>query len=193
MKAVAFNGSPRKGGNTEILIRKVFVELESAGISTELVQVGGKALRGCTGCCKCREMKNNTCVIKTDDMNSYIGKAVAADIIILGSPTYFADVTSEMKALIDRVGFVTRGNGSILKDKIGAAVVVARRAGSTHAFDSMNHFFQISSMIVVGSTYWNLGIGREIGEVEKDQEAAENMSDLGKRIAWLAKKIHLNK
>jgi multimeric flavodoxin WrbA len=189
MKAVAFNGSPRKGGNTETLLKKVLSELEAEGIHSELVQVGGKLLHGCTACCKCRELKNNRCVIKSDDLNTYIEKALDADIIILGSPTYFADVTSEMKALIDRMGFVTRGNGSLLKDKIGAAVVAVRRGGATHAFDTMNHLFQISSMIIVGSTYWNFGVGREKGEVENDTEAMENMIDLGKRIAWLAKKI----
>ncbi len=192
MKAVAFNGSPRKGGNTEILLKKILDELKSEGIETELVKVGGKSIRGCSACGKCRENQDTRCVIAGDELNEYIGKAIAADIIILGSPTYFADITSEMKALIDRMGYVTRGNGSLLKNKIGAAVVAVRRGGGIHAFDTMNHFFQISSMIVVGSTYWNLGYGREIGEVENDKEALENMADLGKRIAWLCKKTSPN-
>ena len=191
MKAIAFNGSPRKGGNTELLLRKVLSQLEESGISTELVQIGGRPLRGCVACYKCREAKNGKCAIKGDDMNSYIAKAVESEIIILGSPTYFADVSSEMKALIDRLGFVTRANDSLLKNKIGAAVVAVRRAGAIHAFDSMNHFFLISGMIVPGSTYWNLGVGRDVGEVEDDQEGIENMLDLGRRIAWLARKIHL--
>ena len=189
MKAVAFNGSPRKGGNTEILLKKVLVELETEGIDTELVQIGGKALRGCVACMKCIERKNKQCAIESDDMNKYIKKALEADVIILGSPTYFSDVSSEMKALIDRLGFVSRTGGNLLQNKIGAAVVAVRRGGATHTFDTMNHLFQISSMIIVGSTYWNFGVGREKGEVEKDEEAMENMADLGKRIAWLAKKI----
>lgn len=189
MKAVAFNGSPRKGGNTEILLKKVLVKLETEGIDTELVQIGGKVLRGCVACMKCIERKNKQCAIESDDMNKYIQKALEADIIILGSPTYFSDVSSEMKALIDRLGFVSRTGGSLLQNKIGAAVVAVRRGGATHTFDTMNHLFQISSMIIVGSTYWNFGVGREKGEVEKDEEAMENMADLGKRIAWLAKKI----
>ncbi len=188
MKAVAFNGSPRKGGNTETLLRKVLSQLESNGISTELVQIGGKPLRGCTACCKCSETLDGKCVIRADDMNLYISKAVESNIILIGSPTYFADVTSETKAFIDRVGYVTRANGSLLKNKIGAAVVAVRRAGGIHAFDSINHFFLISGMIVPGSTYWNLGIGRDIGQVESDQEGIENMEDLGRRIAWLVSK-----
>ena len=188
--AVAFNGSPRKGGNTEILLKKVLAELSVEGIQTELIQIGGKLIHGCTACGKCREMKNSKCAITNDELNSYIEKALSAEIILLGSPTYFADISSEMKALIDRMGFVTRGNGSLLKNKIGAAVMAVRRAGSIHAFDSINHFFLISGMIIAGSTYWNLGVGKEKGEVEKDAEGMENMADLGKRIAWLAKKIY---
>ncbi len=189
MNAVAFNGSPRKGGNTEILIKKVLAELEAEGIDTEIVQIGGKALRGCVACMKCVERKNKQCAIESDDMNKYIKKALEADIIILGSPTYFTDVSAEMKALIDRLGFVSRMGGNLLQNKIGVAVVAVRRGGATHTFDTMNHLFQISSMIIVGSTYWNFGLGREKGEVENDKEAMENMADLGKRIAWLAKKI----
>lgn len=189
IKAVAFNGSPRKGGNTEILLRKVLSEIEKEGIRTELIQVGGKPLRGCTACMKCRQSKETRCAIGTDDLNSYIEKALDAKIIIIGSPTYFADVSSETKALIDRLGFVTRGAGSLLKDKIGAAVVAVRRAGAVHAFDTINHFFLISGMVVAGSTYWNLGVGREKGEVENDAEGLENMADLGRRLAKLAKTL----
>jgi multimeric flavodoxin WrbA len=191
MEAVAFNGSPRKGGNTEILLKKVFMELESEGIKTEIVQIGGKLLHGCSACMTCRQKQNGRCAIDSDDMNKYIAKAVNADIILLGSPTYFSDVSSEMKALIDRLGFVSRSGGSLLKNKIGASVVAVRRGGATHAFDTMNHFFQVSSMIIVGSTYWNFAIGREKGEVLNDNEGMDNMADLGKRIAWLSKKLCL--
>lgn len=189
MKAVAFNGSPRKGGNTEIMLKRVLATLKTEGIETEFVHIGGKPLRGCTACGICLENKNGKCAITTDEMNTYIEKALAADIILLGSPTYFTDVTAEMKAFIDRLGYVTRGSGHLLKRKIGAAVVAARRAGATHAFDTMNHLFLISGMIIVGSIYWNLAMGRQKGEVEKDEEGMKNMTDLGKNIAWLAKKI----
>ncbi|MEM4247791.1 MAG: flavodoxin family protein [Candidatus Nanoarchaeia archaeon] len=190
MKAIAFNGSPRQGGNTEIALKKVLNELSAAGIQTELMQIGGKIIRGCIACMACRKNLNRSCAIDDDCVNECIEKALSSEIIILGSPTYFSDVTAEMKALIDRMGYVTRGNGSLLKDKIGAAVVAVRRGGGIHAFDTMNHFFLISGMIVVGSTYWNLCYGREIGEVENDKEGLENMSDLGKRIAVVAKKLY---
>jgi multimeric flavodoxin WrbA len=112
-----------------------------------------------------------------------------ADGIILASPTYFADVSTEMKALIDRAGFVTKANGGMLKRKVGAAVVAVRRAGAIHAFDTINHFFFISEMIVPGSSYWNIGVGREKGEVESDAEGVKTMQVLGENMAWLLKKL----
>jgi multimeric flavodoxin WrbA len=190
MKAIAFNGSPRKGGNTEILLKKVLEPISKAGIETELVQIGGKQIRGCIACYKCRENKNSKCAITSDMVNECIGKMIEADAIILGSPTYFAGMTSDMKALIDRAGFVAGGNGRLFSRKIGAAVVVHRRGGATNVLDSINHMFLISRMIVPGSTYWNFGVGREKGEVENDTEALENMKDLGETIAWLAKSLH---
>jgi multimeric flavodoxin WrbA len=189
MKAIAFNGSPRKGGNTEFLLRKVLEPISEAGIETELVQIGGKLVRGCMGCYKCRENKNSKCVIDTDMINDCIGKMIQADAIILGSPTYFAGMTSEMKALIDRAGFVAGSNGRLFARKIGAGVVVHRRGGATSVLDSINHMFLISRMIVPGSTYWNFGVGREKGEVENDSEALANMKDLGETIAWLVKSL----
>ncbi|MEI8079236.1 MAG: flavodoxin family protein [bacterium] len=189
MKAVAFNGSPRLGGNTEFLLRKVLEPLAAAGIETELVQVGGKPVRGCLACGKCMEAKNGRCVITTDVVNDCIGKMLAADAIILGSPTYFADMTAELKALIDRAGFVAFANDGLLARKIGAAVVVNRRGGATNVMDSINHLFLMSRMIVPGSTYWNFGVGLEKGDVGHDAEALANMKDLGETIAWLIKRL----
>ncbi len=189
MKVVAFNGSARKDGNTAILIRKVFAELEAAGIETELVQMAGKKIRGCTACGKCYENKDKKCVVDNDILNECIEKMVEADGIILGSPTYFADVSTEMKALIDRAGFVARANSDMFQRKPGAAVVAVRRAGAIHVFDSINHFFLISQMIVPGSFYWNVGYGRTPGEVEQDSEGLETMQILGRNMAWLLKKI----
>ncbi|TKJ39540.1 MAG: FMN reductase [Planctomycetes bacterium B3_Pla] len=189
MKVVAFNGSARKDGNTAILIRRVFVELEAEGIETELVQLAGKTIRGCVACGKCYKNKDKRCSVDNDVANECIEKMVEADGIILGSPTYFADVTTEMKALIDRSGFVARANSDMLRRKPGAAVVAVRRAGSIHVFDTINHFFLISQMIVPGSFYWNLGIGRKPGEVEQDSEGLETMEILGRNMAWLLKKI----
>ena len=189
MKVVAFNGSARKDGNTAILIRRVFAELEAEGIETELVQLAGQPIRGCTACGQCYKNKNQRCVIEKDVVNDCIEKMRAADGIILGSPTYFADVTTEMKALIDRAGFVARANDDMFKRKVGAAVVAVRRAGSVHTFDSINHFFLIGQMIIPGSIYWNMGIGRAKGEVEQDEEGLQTMKTLGQNIAWLLKKI----
>jgi multimeric flavodoxin WrbA len=190
MKVVAFNGSARKDGNTAILVRRVFSVLEEEGIETELVQLAGQPIHGCAACGQCFKNKNERCVFDDDIVNACIEKMRAADGIILASPTYFADVTSEMKALIDRAGYVARANGNLFRRKVGAAVVTARRAGAIHALDSINHFFLIGEMIVPGSSYWNIGLGRAIGEVEQDEEALRTMEALGQNMAWLLKKIH---
>jgi len=190
MKVVAFNGSPRTGGNTELLIRMVFDELEKEGIETELVQLGGRKLRGCQACYKCVEMENKRCVVDDDIINDCIEKMLEADGIILGSPTYHADVTAELKALIDRAGVVSGANDAMFKRKVGAAVVAVRRGGAIHVFNTINIFFTISQMIVPGSCYWNLGIGRNIGEVEEDEEGIRTMRVLGQNMAWLLKRTH---
>ncbi len=190
MKAVAINGSPRKGGNTEILLKKVLTPLTAAGWETELIQIGGTDIRGCKACYHCFDTKNSRCGQKDTAFSPCLEKMLAADAIILGSPTYFTDVSAEMKALIDRAGLVAVANGGLFRGKIGAAVVAVRRGGGTHAFDTMNHLFLMSGMMVPGSTYWNLGFGLEKGDVAKDEEAARNMEDLGQTIAWLGKAIH---
>jgi multimeric flavodoxin WrbA len=188
LKVVAFNGSARKDGNTAILIRRVLKVLEENGIDTELIQLAGEALRGCNACRTCYETKNERCIIEDDRVNEYVQKMKAADGIILGSPTYFSMMTSEMKALIDRSGYVARANNHLFKRKVGAAIVAVRRAGGMPTFDAINHFFLISQMIVPGSTYWNLGIGNKKGEVEKDEEGLKTMETLGKNMAWLIRK-----
>lgn len=189
MKIVAFNGSARKDGNTAILINYVLKELDKQRIETELLQLAGKKIRGCKACYKCFENKDQQCSFKNDILNECMAKMIEADGIILGSPTYFTDVSTEMKALIDRTGFVARANGDMLKRKLGAAVVAARRAGSIHAFDTLNHFFLIAQMIIPGSNYWNIGFGRNTGEVEKDEEGILIMKTLGQNMAWLLKKL----
>ena len=189
MKVVGFNGSARKDGNTAILIRKVFAELEGEGIETELVQLAGKTIKGCIACGKCQKNKDQRCAVTNDVANECIEKMIEADGIIIGSPTYFADLTTETKALIDRAGYVARANGHMFRRKVGAAVATERRAGSIHTFDSINHFFLIGQMIVPGSSYWNVGIGRAKGDVEQDEEVLETMQTLGQNMAWLLKKI----
>jgi multimeric flavodoxin WrbA len=189
MKVVAFNGSPRPDGNTSILLDHVLQPLQAEGIETEVVQLGGSNIHGCRACYGCSKTKNGRCNYDDDVANGLIAKMVEADGIILGSPTYFADVTPETKALIDRAGFVTRMSGDLLKRKVGAAVIAVRRAGEMHGFDSINHFFLISQMLVPGSSYWNIGIGRDKGEVNKDEEGLKTMRVLGENMAWLLKKV----
>lgn len=190
MKVVAFNGSPRKDGNTSRLLRRVLAVLESEGIQTELIQLGGQQIHGCIACGTCRELKNKECKIVNDNVNQYIQKMIEADGIILGSPTYFSMMTPELKALIDRAGYVAMSNGGILKRKVGAAVVAVRRAGGVPTFDAINHFFLISQMIVPGSIYWNIGVGRLPGEVENDAEGLKTMEALGQNMAWVLKKLN---
>jgi len=190
MKVIAFNGSPRKDGNTSLLIKEVFTELETEGIETELIQLGGRPIHGCTACMKCGKNKNAQCALSGDSLNDHLAKMFEADGIILGSPVYFTDVTTEMKALIDRAGFVARQNGHLLKRKVGAGVVAVRRAGSVHTFDTLNHFFTINQMVVPGSDYWNMGIGLQPGDVSGDKEGMNTMRILGSNMAWLLKKLH---
>jgi multimeric flavodoxin WrbA len=189
MKVVGFNGSPRRDGNTAILIQTVFAELEKEGIETELVQFSGQTLRGCTACYACKKNQNKQCVIQDDVVNDAIQKMCEADGILIGSPCYFSDINAETKAFIDRVGMVTRTNGNLLKRKVGAAIIAARRSGQNHAFDSINHLFLVGEMIIAGSNYWNTGIGREIGEVNQDEEGITTMRVLGQNMAWLLKRL----
>jgi multimeric flavodoxin WrbA len=128
--------------------------------------------------------------VEKDIVNECLEKMLEADGILLGSPTYFADVSAGMKALIERCGMVSRANEDMFKRKVGAGVVAVRRAGGTNVFNSMNYFFLISQMIIPGSSYWNLGIGRQPGDVNNDAEGVQTMKNLGKNMAWLLKKIH---
>jgi multimeric flavodoxin WrbA len=187
MKVIGFNGSPRKDGNTSILIKHVFNELERQSIGTELVQLSEKEIRGCIACYKCIENKDRRCAVKNDAANEYIEKMLGAEGMILGSPVYFNDVTPEMKALIDRTGYVARANGRMFKNKVGASVAAVRRSGAVHTLDTINHFFLSGEMIVAGRV---IGVGRERGEVEKDEEGMQLAKTLGQRMAWLLKKIH---
>jgi len=191
MKVIAFNASARKDGNTAVLINAVLGELENEGIETEMVQLAGKTIHGCTACYQCIENKDERCAVDDDDLNECLEKMIDAEGVILGSPTYFADATAEMKGLIDRCGLVAKANDDMLKRKVGAAVVAVRRAGSIHAFDTMNHFFTINQMIIPGSQYWNMGFGH-MGkdEAASDDEGMQIMRTLGQNMAWLMKKLY---
>jgi multimeric flavodoxin WrbA len=192
MYAIAINGSPRKGGNTEVLLQEVLAELKNGGWETELVKVGGTAIRGCIACGKCFEKQDNECSVKKDNFNETFAKMLKADAMILGSPTYFAAVSADLKALIERAGYVAYANGNAFSGKIGAAVVAVRRGGATHVYDTINHMYQMSRMIMPGSTYWNMGYGLDKKDVLEDQEGLDNMRHLGKSIDWLGKIIKPN-
>lgn len=185
MKVIAFNGSARSNGNTALMIKTVFAELEKEGIKTEMIEFSGKTIKGCTACGYCAKEKR--CIIK-DELNEWTQKIADADGIILGSPTYFSDITSEMKAFIDRAGRLCKAGG-YLKHKIGASVVAVRRAGAIHAFDSMNHFFQLNEAFIAGSTYWNIGLGLNKGDFLNDEEGVTTMKNLGINIAWFLKNV----
>jgi multimeric flavodoxin WrbA len=190
MKVVAFNGSARKQGNTAFLLRTVRDVLEEAGIETETVALADKSLHGCTACMQCFENKNQHCAVTDDDLNECIDKMLAAEGILFGSPTYFANVSTEIKALIDRAGMTAKANEDMFKRKVGAAVVAVRRAGAIHVFNSINHFFTIGQMIIPGASYWNLGIGLDEGDVAGDEEGLQTMKTLGVNMAWLMRKLY---
>ena len=192
MYALAVNGSPRKGGNTEHLLNEVLGELDNSGWETELVKIGGTAIRGCIACEKCFENQDNQCSVKKDKFNETFSKLLKADAMILGSPTYFAAISADLKALVERAGYVAYANNHAFSGKIGAAVVAVRRGGATHAFDTINHMFQMSRMIIPGSTYWNIGIGLDKKDVLRDEEGLANMRHLGKVIDWLGKSTRPN-
>lgn len=189
MKVIAFNGSPRKGGNTEILLNEVLKVIDSHGIETEIVQLGGTDINGCRACLRCRKENDSRCHNNSPFMNECIVKMEEADGIIIGSPVYYTDVTAEVKALIDCAGYST-GPVNRFRRKAGAAVIAVRRAGSTHAFDTINHFFQINEMIIPGSSYWNMAIGRAKGDVLNDEEGISTMRTLGENFAWLLERIN---
>jgi multimeric flavodoxin WrbA len=189
MKVIAFNGSGRKDGNTCLLLKTVLAELQTEGIETELVEMAAnQPIQGCIACYQCMQRKNMRCAIETDPFNGYFEKISTADGILLGSPVYFSDVTAGMRALIERCGLVGRANGNVLRRKVGAGVVAVRRAGSNFAFASINYLFLISEMIIPGSSYWNMAMGRNPGDVLEDAEGMETMKTLGRNMAWLLQK-----
>lgn len=190
MKVIALNGSARKDGNTAILINCVFDELKKEGIETELIQMAGKPIQGCIACYKCFKNQNRRCSVEKDMLNEIIAAMEPAEGILLGSPTYFSDVSSGMRAFIERCGFVARANDYMFKGKVGAAVVAVRRAGAIPAFSSMNLFLHYMQMFMPGASYWSIGIGRDPGDVLKDDEGIQTMKSLGQNMAFLLKRLH---
>jgi len=189
MKVIAFNGSARKDGNTAILLNNVLDEIRKEGIETELYQLAGKKIQGCIACYKCMKNKDNRCAVDNDIVNECIAKMIEADGILIGSPTYFADVTAATRALIERTGFVARANDYLFKRKVGAGVIAVRRGGAIHAFNSINLFLFYNQIINPGASYWAFAIGRDPGEVLGDAEGMQTMKTLGQNLAWLLKKV----
>lgn len=188
MKVIGINGSARKDGNTAIIIRTVFEELNKAGIETELIQLAGEVVEPCKGCFACKSRGN--CVFRKDAFARVFQKMTEADGIILGSPVYSADVSATMKALLERGGVVVATNPGLLRHKVGAAVAAVRRGGGMTTVDTMNHFFLNKEVIIAGSTYWNMVYGRVPGDVLQDEEGISNMRNLGENMAWLMHKLH---
>ncbi|MHA1883919.1 MAG: flavodoxin family protein [Promethearchaeota archaeon] len=193
MKVVVFNGSPRDDGNTRFCLDIVINELKNAGVDVEYIWMGMDKIQGCISCYRCAQNRDKECAVKADKLNEYLSKMIEADGIILGSPTYFANIPARMKALIERAGLVSKVNGELFKQKVGACVVAVRRAGAAHVFSSMNYFFLISQMFVVGSSYWNLGVNPNVmnaNGMEKDAEGVQTFKNLGKNFAFLLQKLN---
>lgn len=190
MFALAICGSPRRNGNTATLLKTALEPLKASGWETELFELAGKKIRGCLSCGMCMKTRNMECAMKNDVLHEELfPKMLRADAILIGSPTYFAGITPEMKAVIDRAGFVALANGGAFAGKIGAGVVAARRGGAIHVYDTINHFFLNSQMLVPGSVYWNMGYGTARGEVGADAEGLANMTHLGKVVGWLGRSV----
>jgi len=189
MKAVAICGSPRKAGNTEILLNRCLEKLSAAGIETKLISLRGKTITPCTACGKCREQKDNTCAIKNDDFHPVFEEMLAADILVTGSPVYFGSATPQTMALLDRAGYVSRANGHLFSRKIGGPVTVARRAGENFTYAQLLFWYTINDMIVAGSSYWNVGIGLAPGDVNSDEEGLKTIDRFAENLIWLAEKI----
>jgi multimeric flavodoxin WrbA len=190
MKVIAFNSSPRKEGNTFAILNMVLDEIKGAGIETEIYSMAGKPIQGCIACYQCFKNKSGKCAVEKDIANECIAKMREADGILLGSPTYFSDVSAGMRALIERAGLVARANDYFLKRKVGAGVVAVRRAGAIPAFNSLSLFLIYNQMILPGSSYWHMAIGRDPGEVKNDAEGVQTMKTLGQNMAWLLKKLN---
>ena len=193
MKTVAFNGSPKKEGNTFHAIKMVTDELEKEGIETDIIHVGNKAIRGCIACGKCRTNQNEQCVLPNDEVNDWIQLMKHADGILLGSPVHYAAMAGTMKSFLDRAFYVSGVNGGIMRHKVGASVVAVRRSGGLPAFNQLNNFLCYSEILMPTSNYWNVIHGTSPGEAKQDAEGVQIMRVLGKNMAWLMKLVENGK
>lgn len=193
MKVIAFNGSPRREGNTWHALKMVTAELEAAGIGTQIVTVGDKAVRGCIACGQCAKNKNEQCVLPGDEVNTWIRQMKEADGILLGSPVYYAAMAGAMKSFLDRAFYVAGMNGGLFRHKVGASVVAVRRSGGLPTFDQLNNYLMYSEMLIPTSNYWNVIHGRMPGEATQDEEGVQIMRVLGKNMAWLLRLVEHGK
>jgi len=179
-------GSPRIEGNTERVVVEALNAAKEDGAEIELLRLADRDIQPCTACLSCR--KTGECLIR-DDFNPIFEKMVQADGIILASPVYFSSATPQMKALIDRAGYLSGAKGRVFENKVGGAIAVARRAGQNFTFAQLLFFFLHQGMIVPGSTYWNVAFGRNRGDVDMDEEGLRTAWNLGKKMVWLINKI----
>jgi len=186
LKILGIVGSPRIGGNTEALTRMALEEVSKDGIETELITLAGKKITPCDACGSCRT--TGECHIK-DDFKVIYDKMLSSNGFILASPVWFGAATPILTSLISRC-YVSRGGSNPFENKVGGPIVVARRAGKNFTFAQLMFFFMIHGMIVPGSTYWNVAIGRQKGEAAKDEEGVNTIRNFGRKLAWLAKKVN---
>lgn len=191
MKVIAINGSPKAEGNTYHALKIVTEQLENEGISTEIIHIGNKNIRGCVACGGCAKNKNEKCVFE-DDVNEIIQKLKEADGILVGSPVYYASIAGTLKCFLDRTFYVAGANGGLFRHKVGASVVAVRRSGEVATFDHINHYFTLAEMFMPSSNYWNVIHGRMPGEVLQDEEGVQIMRVLGKNMAFLIKSVAQN-
>lgn len=188
MKVVLFNGSMNPKGNTNRALEEVAKTLNEQGIETEILCIGNKPIRDCIACGGCAGKYK--CVFNDDVANEWIEKARQADGVVFGSPVYFAHASGRLMSVMDRMFYAGR---NAFKQKVGACVAVARRAGCTAAFDEMNKHLSISGMIIPCSTYWNMAFGRAPGECGLDLEGMQTMQNLALNMAWVLKSLDLAK
>ncbi|SHO43986.1 flavodoxin family protein [Desulfopila aestuarii] len=193
MKALAFNGSPNKKGNTYHALKMVTDELEKEGIETEILHVGNKAIRGCLACGQCAKKQNEQCIQTDDPVNEWIQLMKDADGILVGSPVHYSAIAGTMKSFLDRAFYVSGVNGSMMRHKVGASVVAVRRSGGLPTFNQLNNFICYSEMLMPTSNYWNVIHGTKPGEAVQDLEGAQIMRTLGKNMAWLMKLVENGK
>jgi len=189
MRVLGVCGSPRRSGNTNMLLQTALDVLAAEGMETDFLSLADHPVKPCAACGGCAKAEGIRCVQEDPAFEGIIERFMAADGILIGSPVYFGSATPQTMSLLDRVGYVSRCNNNFLRRKVGAAIVVARRAGQNFTFAQLNYFFLLSEMIVPGSTYWNVAFGRNEGEVANDTEGLDTIKTLAANMAWLMKKL----